>query len=179
MKETKEWDQYFMEMAYHVASRSKDPDTNVGAVIIGSGHEILTTGYNSLPRGLRDDVPERMERPAKYQWFEHAERNSIYNAARVGARLVGGIMYITGMPCIDCARAIQQVGITEVITHSTWDEYCLALGEEASYWIHSLNVTRELFEEGKVKFRAYDGPINTKITSLFRGVDILQAKEKE
>jgi dCMP deaminase len=60
-------------------------------------------------------IPRRRKRPEKYFWFEHAERNAIYNAARAGIPLKGGKMYVTFLPCMDCARAIVQSGITTVV----------------------------------------------------------------
>jgi dCMP deaminase len=84
-------------------------------VIVGPAHEIRSTGYNSFPRGIRDTVPERLERPEKYLWIEHAERNAIYNAARAGTPLQGCTIYVEVTPCMDCARAIVQAGIARVI----------------------------------------------------------------
>jgi len=72
------WQEYFLGIAEQVKLKSKDESTQVGAVIVGKGHEILSTGYNSFPRGLDDSRPERQERPHKYPYFEHAERNAIY-----------------------------------------------------------------------------------------------------
>jgi dCMP deaminase len=60
-------------------------------------------------------VPERYERPEKYMWIEHGDRNAIYAAARVGTPLEGCKMYLPGLPCMDCARGIIQVGIAEVV----------------------------------------------------------------
>jgi len=110
-----DWDSYFMGMLEPISRRSKDPNTQVGCVITGSDHNIRSTGFNSFPRGIQDDVPERLERPEKYFWIEHGDRNAIYAAARVGTPLQGCKMYLTGLPCMDCARAIIQVGIVEVI----------------------------------------------------------------
>ena len=63
-----------------------------------------------------DDRPEeRHARPAKYKWTEHAERNAIYYAARIGTPLLGCRMYLPWFPCMDCARAIAQAGIVELI----------------------------------------------------------------
>jgi dCMP deaminase len=104
-----------MNMLGPISARSKDPNTQIGCVITGSDHNIRSTGYNSLPRGIRDDVPERYERPEKYMWIEHGDRNAIYAAARVGTPLEGCKMYLPGLPCMDCARGIIQVGIVEVI----------------------------------------------------------------
>src|SRR5271157_1245793 len=83
------WDQYYLEICKVVSCRSKDPNTQIGCVIVGPNHEIRSTGYNSFPRGIRDDVPERLARPAKYLWIEHAERNAICNAARAGTATEG------------------------------------------------------------------------------------------
>ena len=77
------WDTLFMSMVYLVAMKSKDDSTHLGAVIVSQDNEIRSFGYNGLARGINDDVVERQERPEKYFWFEHAERNAIYNAGRM------------------------------------------------------------------------------------------------
>lgn len=110
-----DWHTYFMKMLGPIKSRSKDPNTQTGCVITGPEHNIRSTGYNSFPRGIDDNVPERFERPEKYYWIEHCDRNAIYAAARVGTPLEGCTMYLTGLPCMDCARGIIQVGIKEVV----------------------------------------------------------------
>jgi len=130
-----DWDTYFISLLDPIAARSKDPNTKTGCLITGPDHEIRSTGYNSLPRGVRDDQdiwPERFGRPEKYYWFEHAERNAIYNAARVGTPLLGCTIYINWLSCMDCARGIIQSGIARVVvdklkhqamnTSGKWDE---------------------------------------------------------
>lgn len=112
---TTDWDARWLELATHIASWSKDRSTKVGSVIIGSGRQILSAGYNGFPRGVNDDTLYRHERPAKYKWTEHAERNAIYNAARHGVGLSGSTLYVPLYPCADCARGIIQVGITTVV----------------------------------------------------------------
>ena len=107
------WTTYFMELAEKIASRSKDPSTKVGAVVVTEDKVIAATGYNGLPRGV-EDAPERMERPAKYLWTSHAEENAIAQAARVGARLKGGTAFVTHAPCARCARSLIQAGITTI-----------------------------------------------------------------
>jgi dCMP deaminase len=122
------WHKRFMDLAIHIASWSKDRSTKVGCVIVGPDNEIRATGYNGFPRGLNDDVDERHARPAKYRWTEHSERNAIYNAARIGVPLGGCRMYLPWFPCMDCARALVQSGIVQLIamkpdlTHETWGE---------------------------------------------------------
>ena len=133
-REVPNWDEYFMRMAQHVAVKSKDRSTQVGAVIVGEGHSILSIGYNGFPRKTNDDIDSRHDRPMKYLWTEHAERNSIYSAARHGIKLAGSTMYITGggIACADCARAIIQAGVIEAIGNAgkfegkgPWAESCL------------------------------------------------------
>ena len=106
-------------------------DTQIGAVIVGKDKEIVSTGYNSFPRGIDDNIRERQERPEKYFWFEHAERNAIYNAARIGVSTKGCTMYLScGVPCSDCARGIINAGIVRIFCERAgygaegkkWDE---------------------------------------------------------
>jgi dCMP deaminase len=109
------WDGRFLALANGIACWSKDESRKVGCVIVGPNHEIRSVGYNGFPRGVNDDVPERKERPAKYAWTEHAERNAIYNAARIGTPLANCTAYLPWFPCMDCARAIVQAGIVELV----------------------------------------------------------------
>jgi len=125
MRNIPNWDTYFMNMLGPISSRSKDPNTQVGCVIVGNCNQILSTGYNSLPFGV-EATPERLERPEKYLWIEHGDRNAIYLAARSGTRLEGARMYLTGLPCMDCARGIIQAGLVEVIIdHENQEKWAL------------------------------------------------------
>ena len=78
------WTEYFLNIAETVKLKSKDKRTQIGAVIVGRDNEIVSTGYNSFPRGIDDEVDERQVRPEKYYWIVHAEMNAILNAARIG-----------------------------------------------------------------------------------------------
>ncbi len=114
-----------MQLADVVGSWSKDRSTKVGCVIVGRAHEVLSLGYNGFCRGIDDDNDERHERPTKYKWTEHAERNAIYNAARIGTSLVGSTLYCPWLPCVDCARGIIQAGVTTAVFKKTvpgWEE---------------------------------------------------------
>lgn len=92
---------------------SKDQSTKVGAFILDvNGSTLLSRGYNGIPRGCNDDDPARHERPLKYSFFEHAERNAIYNLAR--AQLKGSFAVTTSQPSMSCTRALISVGVTEV-----------------------------------------------------------------
>lgn len=120
------WDTYFLDIASAVSKRSKDRSTKVGCVIVGPDKEIRATGYNGFPRGIYDEAPERHERPEKYLWTEHAERNAIYAAARVGTPLRGSTAYTLIFPCMDCARCLIQAGIVELVTYIPPDEWLTA-----------------------------------------------------
>lgn len=110
------WDNSYIEMAQWVANKfSKDRSTKMGCVIVGPGLEVRSIGYNGFPRGVNDNVEARHARPAKYLWTEHAERNAVYNAARGHTTLDGCTAYVPWFPCMDCARALVQSGITTVV----------------------------------------------------------------
>lgn len=111
-----DWDARWLALAEVIGAWSKDRSTKVGCVIVGSARQVLATGYNGFPRGVNDDPDERHERPLKYKWTEHAERNAIYNAARHGVALDGAVVYVPWHPCSDCARAIIQAGLAVVVT---------------------------------------------------------------
>jgi len=141
------WDEYFMTMTQLVASKSKDRSTKVGSVLTNKHHSVLGIGYNGFPRGVNDDIEERHERPLKYLITEHSERNCIYNAAFNGIRTEGTILYISGhgTPCADCARAIIQSGISEVVTFKGKFE------GTGSLWEESCKVGAEMLKESNVK----------------------------
>ncbi len=145
------WDDLFMTMVYLVASKSKDQRAHIGAVIVGPDKEVRSTGYNGFVRGLNDNVPERQQKPEKFFWFEHAERNAIYNATLIGASLKGCIMYTNGIPCMDCARAVVQSGIKEVVIDGKWSE------NSSEKWKEQAKRSLEMFGEVGVRVRTYNG----------------------
>ena len=116
------WDEYFMGIAMLAARRSKDPNTQVGACIVSPDNIIISTGYNGMPKGCSDDeYPwEREGEQTKYPYVVHAELNAILNAN--GRDLRGSQLYVALFPCNECAKAIIQSGVKEVIYLS--DKYC-------------------------------------------------------
>ena len=118
------WDEYFMGISLLSSMRSKDPNTQVGACIVGDDNKIVSVGYNGFPRGCNDDdFPwERSGDNAndtKYPFVCHAELNAILNYS--GGSLQGARLYTTLFPCNECTKAIIQSGIREVIYYS--DKY--------------------------------------------------------
>ena len=144
------WVSYYKQLANTVKLKSKDKYTQIGAVIVGKDGEIVSTGYNSFPRGLDDGLDFRQERPEKYYWFEHAERNAIYNAARIGVSTKGTTMYLScGLPCADCARGIINSGIKRIFC----ERVDVTKGE---LWKESQERSWDMFMETGVKVCFYD-----------------------
>lgn len=144
------WDEYFMGIAMLSALRSKDPSTQVGACIVDDNHKVVSIGYNGMPRHIKDeDLPwghgEGLE--SKYLYVCHAEFNAILNT-RNGSALNNCTIYVTLFPCNECAKAMIQVGIKEVVFLS--DKHSSDTIYQAS---------RKLLELAGVKCRAYQGRI--------------------
>lgn len=118
----------FMKLAEHIATWSKDTSTKCGAVIIDPDNRVISTGYNGFPINADDGIKSRYERPQKYLYTEHAERNAIYSAAKIGVSTNNCSMFIMWFPCADCARAIIQSGISTLVCFKPepnykWDEH--------------------------------------------------------
>lgn len=111
------WDEYFMSVAVLSSMRSKDPNTQVGACIVNSEKKIVGTGYNGFPIGCSDETFPwaRVGAPleTKYPYVCHAELNAILNS--ISRDLRGCILYVVMFPCNECAKAIIQSGIREVV----------------------------------------------------------------
>lgn len=110
------WDEYFMGVASLAAKRSKDPNTQVGACIVSNDNKILSIGYNGMPLGCNDDEfswDRDVTVDNKYFYIVHSELNAILNYR--GGSLEGSKIYVTLFPCNECAKAIIQSGIKEVI----------------------------------------------------------------
>lgn len=124
------WDEYFMGIAMLAAMRSKDPNTQVGACIVNKDNIIVSTGYNGMPKGCSDDeYPwERTGDATKYPFVVHAELNAILNAA--GRNVRGSRIYVSLFPCNECAKAIIQSGIKEILYLS--DKYADSMATLAS-----------------------------------------------
>jgi len=140
----------FMPIAQAFAAMSKDPSTKVGAVVLGPGYEVRSSGWNGAPRGCKADEDERFQqRPEKYYWAAHAEANVLANAARNGVSLDGCTMVVTAAPCMSCAKLIVQCGIKQVICPEP-------TGEFKERWAEDLTRARALFAECDVRFIQLD-----------------------
>jgi dCMP deaminase len=146
------WDEYFMRIAQVVASRSVCLRHQIGAVIVNKDRQILSTGYNGPPRGMRhcEDrggcIREKEGIASgtrqEYCFGLHAEQNAIVQAAREGIQLVGSTLYCTYKPCSLCARMIVNAGIREVHFMADYPD----------------DLTQTILDEGGVACVKWDGP---------------------
>lgn len=140
------WDEYFMGVALLSGERSKDPNSQVGACIVSEDNKILSIGYNGFPRGCSDDdIPWEREgafSETKYPYVCHGELNAILNYT--GTTLKNSRIYVALFPCNECAKAIIQSGIKEVIYKS--DKYA---DTEAT------KISKKMLEMSNVKYRQY------------------------
>lgn len=152
------WDEFFMGAALLCAKRSKDPNTQVGACIVNSENRILSVGYNGFPAGCDDDVfpwerTAENDYDTKYLYVCHAELNAILNCR--GRNLSGSRIYVALFPCNECAKAIIQSGIKEVVYLS--DKYAEAPTTKAS---------KRMFDSAGVKYKKLS-PEKTSLTLDF------------
>lgn len=141
------WDEYFMGIALLSCERSKDPNTRVGACIVSQDNKILSIGYNGAPIGFNDDTDMPWEREGKpldtkYLYVCHSELNAILNTRN---DLRGSKMYVALFPCNECAKAIIQAGIKEVIYLD--DKYADTDGVIAS---------KKMFDACGVSYKQYE-----------------------
>lgn len=137
---------------------SSDLHTQNGAILVAnSGDKIVTA--NMLPAIYKS--PERLERPLKYTYIEHAERNAVYAAARAGICTLGATLYCPWFACADCARAIIQAGITQVVGHET------LRAQAHDYWRDTIASADQMLHEAGVETRLISTPLN--ISILFNG----------
>ena len=139
------WDKRYTNIAKEVSSWSKDPSTQVGAVVVGSKGQILSQGYNGFPRGIVD-YPDRLnDRPTKLKYVVHAEMNCIYNASFNGVSLDGSSLYVHGLPvCSDCAKGVIQVGVKKVFM-------CFPKNI-SEHWKESMRLSTSMFNEANVQW---------------------------
>lgn len=147
------WVKKHFALAILVSTYSKDNSTKCGAVIVRPNNSIASTGYNDFPRYVAEYV-ERRDRPTKYLYTEHAERNAIYNC---NENMEGYTMFVYAYPnslfiCADCARAIIQSGIKTIYAPHPDNTDVIA------HWSDSCEASRIMFDESGVEVRHVDIP---------------------
>lgn len=140
------WHVRFIEMAKLTSTWSKDPRTQVGALIVGENKQNIIPGYNGFPRHIEDN--ERLfDSKLKNAYMVHAEANAIYNCLYSGIATKGATLYVYGLsPCMECAKTIIQSGIKTIVSPKI---------DENSKWFDSMNNAKSLFEEANVNVIYY------------------------
>lgn len=145
---------YYFGIAKAARMASKDRSRKVGAVLVDPEGGVCATGYNGFPRGVNDDYDERHERPTKYDFVEHSERNVIYQAARKGIATQGCTLYTWAEGsdigvCTNCARAIIQAGIVKVVLQRP-DNQAGSNPNQVPWAVGDLNVAKLMLSEAGV-----------------------------
>ena len=142
----KAWGDRYTCLAKEISTWSKDPSTQVGAVVIGNNGEVLSQGYNGFPRGIKDTAARLKDRERKYKLVVHAEMNAIYNAGLNGVSLKGSTIYVYGCPiCNECAKGIIQVGIKKVVAMRP-------PSVDLDRWDESIKDAKAMFKECEVMY---------------------------
>lgn len=144
------WDEFFMSMAILASKRSKDPSSQVGAVIVDDDHKVVSIGYNGMPRSIDDkdlswNKNEGLDN--KYLYVCHAEFNAILNV-RNGSSVSGCTVYVTLFPCNECTKAMIQTGIKKIIYLD--DKYADHIETKAS---------KKMLDLAAIKYEKYQGNI--------------------
>lgn len=152
----------YLRLAYSAAAAgSDDPSTHNGAVLVLSTGRLSLCGSNHFPRGVIKSE-DRLERPKKYAYMEHAERDVILRAAQAGVRTDGATLYVPWYACSDCARAIIGAGISRVVGHKQMFD------KTPERWRASIADGDAMLDEAGVICEQYDGPIGG-VRVLFDG----------
>jgi dCMP deaminase len=144
------WEVRYMELAKSVSLWSKDPGSKIGAVIVGTDGQILSTGYNGFPRKLLDNSDRLNDRETKLKYTIHAEMNCIYNASLSGISLRDSILYVYGLPiCSECAKGVIQSGITSIVISKSSIN-------KSEFWMNSWALSKQFFEEANINISEID-----------------------
>ena len=150
-----------MRHVYLAASKSKDPKTRIGAILVRENN-IIATGYNGFPVGV-DDLPERYnDRDLKYKFVCHAEANSVLSAARFGISTKGSFLYSNGIPCHECTKTLIQAGISKIFVHKQWPNLI-----HVDAWVKSIEISSIMLFEAKIPVECIDKEL--KITGFIDG----------
>lgn len=145
---TKKWATRMLNMAREVASWSKDESTKVGAVITTTDGSPISWGFNGMAMGVNDDIPERHDRPMKYKWMCHAERNALDLS---NGSVENCVMFVTFSPCSSCAQSIIQRKIKTVVVDTK------SSPENApDRWKEDMLIAKEMLTEAGVEYLVID-----------------------
>jgi len=151
----------FLNWTYLLAHGSPDPSTQNGAILLGDNGSIIGRGINDFPVGVKR-TSSRWERPLKYSFVEHAERNAIFNAAYHGNPTLNSTLICGWAACSDCARAIIQSGISRLVRHKD------ASNQPSKVWKNSIELADAMLAEANVQIIEIEGKITPSTFTILR-----------
>lgn len=145
---------HLLRKCYELAVDSPDPSTQNGAIILNNAGEVVGYGINKFPKYVQE-TPDRWERPKKYHFIEHAERNAIYDVSRQRLVTPKMTMVCPWAACSDCARAMIEIGITRLVTHKPVHDL------PSMRWMESIDYAFQMFNEVGLEVIFYDEPVGS------------------
>jgi dCMP deaminase len=149
------WDSYYLQLALDTARMSKDPNVKVGVVIVGHDREVISSGFNGFPRGIKDSFNRLSNRETKLRIIVHGEMNATLNALRAGLSIKGCTLYTaltdsTGLvygcnPCTRCSVHLIQAGLAHIVSYKPKSGF--------SNWQDDNNFAKALLDEAGVTYR--------------------------
>lgn len=145
----------YLANAYALALQSRDTSNQNGAVLIGANGDNtpIATGVNNFPPGVKFTAERSEQRPAKYLYFEHAERGALYQASRINKAVFGSTMYCPWAACCDCARGLICSGVKYLVMHHE------RMQMTPARWLDDVNVALTMLKEAGVQLHYFRGPI--------------------
>jgi len=137
------WDIRMLKLATEISTWSKDPSTQVGAVLADQRHRILGIGYNGFPRELKDSEERLTDKETKYALTVHAEVNCLLNSNN--PKQGSMVLYCTEVPCCDCAKLIAQTNVDYVVAQDPKPEFY-------ERWKKSFDLTKLIFQEAGIEW---------------------------
>lgn len=150
------WDSWFMRHVYLAASKSKDPRTKIGAVLV-KDRNIIANGFNGFPSKVNDTEERYNNKELKYQFICHGEANAVIQCAKIGNSSLGSTLYTQGIPCDSCCKIIIQGGVSEIVVHKQWPNLT-----HSSKWVDSVAISSIMIEESGIKIRYLDEVLGLK-----------------
>lgn len=152
-----------LHSAYRIAQQSRDSSSQNGATLVSESGNVIGHGVNNFALGVKYTSERGENRPDKYRYFEHAERASIYQAARVGSRTMGSTMYCAWAACSDCARGIINAGVRTLVMHTS------RMKMTPERWREDVNEALAMMQEAGVTLIYYNEPIYDSVSILVNG----------
>jgi len=147
------WDEYYMRHVYLAASKSKDPRTKIGAVLVRD-NRLISSGFNGFPYKVNDSIDRYNDRELKYAVVVHAEANAVLQCALLGQSSKDSILYTQGVPCSECCKSIIQGGVKKIVVHQQWPNQC-----HVEKWIKSFKISEMMLKEAEVVIEIFDGKL--------------------